>query len=140
MALMALIAHPRDENMGSYLDIAKQALELLAVTVPVTTGCNPDAAVSCPDDGGRRFADWVRRPGCHGRMGWEAPGIPESDRWWARCDFDDLPEVPEGFRLGELPKLVHHDYAPCVSGATADTLDLDSKRPVQSQLRAFGGV
>ena len=49
------------------------------------------AAVPGPDDDGGRFADWVRRPDCHGRMGWEAPGLPESDRWWAWCDFDDLP-------------------------------------------------
>ncbi len=48
LALTALIAHPRDGNMGSYLDIAKQAIELLARTIPVATGCNPDAAVSWP--------------------------------------------------------------------------------------------
>ena len=37
------------------------------------------------------FADWVLRPDCHGRMGWEAPDLPEADRWWAHCMFDDLP-------------------------------------------------
>ena len=24
------------------------------------------------------FADWVLRPDCHGRMGWQAPGLPEA--------------------------------------------------------------
>ena len=51
------------------------------------------------------FANWVRRLDCHGRMGWEAPDLPEWQRWWARCDFDDLPPVPEGFRLGEIQDL-----------------------------------
>ena len=30
-----------------------------------------------PDDAGR-FADWVRRPDAHGRMGWEAFDLPEA--------------------------------------------------------------
>ncbi len=38
------------------------------------------ATVASPDDDGGRFADWVRRPDSHGRMGWEAarpaPGDP----------------------------------------------------------------
>jgi hypothetical protein len=36
------------------------------------------AVVSCPDDDGGRFADWVRRPDAHGRMGWQAPDLPEA--------------------------------------------------------------
>ena len=49
-------------------------------------------AVPGPDDndddggGGGRFADWVRRPDCHGHMGWEAPDLPE------HVPFDSLPE------------------------------------------------
>jgi hypothetical protein len=50
-----------------------------------------------------RFALWVRRRDCHGRMGWEAPGLPESDRWWAYCDLDALPEPgPACPRCGSL--------------------------------------
>ena len=37
------------------------------------------------DDDGGRFADWVRRPDFHGRMGWKAPDLPEV------MPFDDLP-------------------------------------------------
>jgi hypothetical protein len=40
----------------------------------------PEAApaVTGPGDDGGRFADWVRRPDTHGRMGWEAPSLPET--------------------------------------------------------------
>ncbi len=41
------------------------------------------------------FADWVFRPDAHGRLGWETPDLDEADRWWARADFDDLPEPGE---------------------------------------------
>jgi len=40
------------------------------------------------------FSDWVQRPDCKGRMGWERPDLPEAARWWARCEFDDLPGPP----------------------------------------------
>jgi len=40
------------------------------------------------------FSRWIRRPDYHGRMGWEPPGLPESARWWARCDFEDLLRGP----------------------------------------------
>ena len=55
-----------------------------------------------PDD--NRYADWVRRQDVSGRWGWESPGLPEWRRWWARFTFDELPEVPEGFRFGEVRK------------------------------------
>ena len=77
---------------------------------------------------GTPFADWVRRPDCHGRMGWEAPGLPESDRWWARCDFDDLPVVPEDFRLGDIQEPAHHDCAGYVSGGMAEELAAKAAR------------
>ena len=35
-----------------------------------------------------RFADWIRRPDASGRMGWEAPDLPERKRW------EQLPELP----------------------------------------------
>jgi hypothetical protein len=38
-----------------------------------------------------RFAGWVLRPDVDGRMGWEAPNLPEWARWWARFRFEDLP-------------------------------------------------
>jgi len=40
---------------------------------------------------GTPFAGWVRRPDSRGRISWEAPDLPEADRWWATADFDDLP-------------------------------------------------
>lgn len=39
------------------------------------------------------FADWIRRSDAIGRMGWEAPNLPEWRRWWARSTFDGLAEV-----------------------------------------------
>lgn len=42
---------------------------------------------------------FIRRPDCHGQIGWESPDLPEWQRWWARCDFDDLPELPDGLSL-----------------------------------------
>jgi hypothetical protein len=38
------------------------------------------------------FAQWVHRPDVHSRMGWERPDLSEADRWWARYDFEELPE------------------------------------------------
>jgi hypothetical protein len=37
------------------------------------------------------FADWVLRPDVDGRLGWEAPNLPERVRWWARFRFEELP-------------------------------------------------
>ncbi|MCC6127393.1 MAG: hypothetical protein IT426_20740 [Pirellulales bacterium] len=44
------------------------------------------------------FADgeWVWRSDHAGVLCLERPGIPEADRWWARCSFDDLPVVGSG--------------------------------------------
>jgi hypothetical protein len=62
-----------------------------AVAPAAMTPCHDADGGRQHDDDGGRFADWVRRPDAHGRMGWEAPDLPESDRWWAWCDFDALP-------------------------------------------------
>jgi hypothetical protein len=86
------------------------------------------------------IVDWVRRPDSCGRLGWELPGLPECDRWWARCDFADLPEVPEGFSMGALVKTTPQDAPGCVPGGIADTLDLDGNRPLQGQLRGCVGT
>ena len=37
------------------------------------------------------FSGWIRQPDRKGRMGWERVGLPEWQRWWARCDYEDLP-------------------------------------------------
>jgi hypothetical protein len=114
---------------------AKVALELVAIPEAVPR-CQL-ALLGVDDDGGGRFADWVRRPDCHGRMGWESPGLPESDRWWARCDFDDLPEVPVGFSIGELPKPPPQDSHGRVAAGLVDTRDLGHNRPLQQPLEGF---
>jgi hypothetical protein len=120
--------------MGIYLGIASQAIGLLAASIPTVADGVGDHLAATP------FADWVRRPDCHGLMGWEAPGLPESDRWWARCDFTDLPEVPEGFSIAELPKQAPRIAPRCVSGGMVDTLDIGSNRSVQGQLRGLCGA
>ncbi|MBU4273738.1 MAG: hypothetical protein KKA28_17900 [Planctomycetes bacterium] len=86
------------------------------------------------------FADWVLRPDAHGRIGWEAPGLPEVDRWWARCDFLDLPVVPEGFRLGDIQEPAPRIAPYCDSGGMVDVLYLGGKRPLQRQPEGFGGA
>ena len=48
-------------------------------------GVDDDVGGRQHDDGGGQFADWVCRPDCHGRMGWQAPGLPEA------VPFDALP-------------------------------------------------
>jgi len=86
------------------------------------------------------FAGWVHRQDAAGRWGWEAPDLEDWRRWWARCDFDDLPVVPEGFRMGEIPQPAPQDRACCVSAGMADTLDLGADRLRQGHLRGCGGV
>lgn len=38
------------------------------------------------------FARWVCRPDAQGRLGWEAPDLPDDSRWWARRRFEELPQ------------------------------------------------
>ena len=47
---------------------------------------------------------WVRRPDHAGRFGWEQAGLRPEDRWWARCEFDELPDPPKGLVVGSLRK------------------------------------
>jgi hypothetical protein len=42
------------------------------------------------------FAGWILRPDVDGRLGWEAPNLPERLRWWARYGFDELPTIDDG--------------------------------------------
>ncbi len=72
-----------------------------SATVPKTTPADDTSAAEHPL-AGTPFNGWVRRQDCTGRMGWEAPELPEADRWWVRCTFDDLPEVPDGFQFGKI--------------------------------------
>jgi len=37
-------------------------------------------------------ANWERRQDAAGRWGWEWRHTPEAERWWHRCDFEQLPE------------------------------------------------
>ncbi len=66
--------------MGSYLDIARQALELLAVPIPAAADSNRAAADAVGNSlAATAFADWVCRPDAHGRMGWEPEAAPFDD-------------------------------------------------------------
>jgi hypothetical protein len=65
-----------------------------AVTLPDTPEASPpETSTEAP---GSDFSDWIRRQDCKGRMGWEPPGLPEEKRWWADCNFDELPEADAG--------------------------------------------
>jgi len=135
LALTALMAHLLGQKMASYLDIARQVVAQLRGVDPPQEQRHDDRAEQ-PDP----FADWVRRPDCHGRMGWEAPDLADWQRWWGRFDFDGLPEVPEGFCLGETAKPAPEDCAPCVPAGVVDTKHLGDNRPVQEHFRGFGRV
>jgi hypothetical protein len=71
---------------------------------------------------GTPFAGWVQRPDFRGRLRWEAPDLPESARWWARCAFEDLPEPtrPTGPVMGQTAAF--QDCAPCDETSTVDSL------------------
>jgi hypothetical protein len=43
-----------------------------------------------------QLAGWILRPDVDGRIGWEAPNLPERLRWWARFRFDELPTIGDG--------------------------------------------
>ena len=80
--------------MGSYLDIARQALELLAVPVPVVAG-TPSRSPT------RRYpARWwlaFCRLGTPARLprphGWEAPAYPSLSDGGRGATLNDLPVV-----------------------------------------------
>lgn len=117
-----------------------------AAAIPGPT-TRPEAVDTVADPlAGTPFADWVRRPDCHGRMGWESPGLPEWQRWWARCDFDGLPEVPVGFSIGELPKPAQpRKPVPRIAhvaflAAWSICKTFGDNRPLQGQLRGFDRV
>jgi hypothetical protein len=105
------------------------------VMAPATTAPEPTPQPAMVDTTadpliGTRFADWVRRPDCHGRMGLEAPNLPEAVRWWARFDFDGLPEVPVGFTIGQLPETTPWIAPGCVTGGTVDMLRPQGQSPL----------
>ena len=126
----------KGEDMVSYLDIAREVAEQLRLADQP-----PDLDhVRHPAPSPNPFTDWVRRPDCHGRMGWEAPDLPEWRRWWDHSDFEDLPPVPEGFRFDAVEAPAHHDCTGCVSGGTVDTLDLGEDRPTAGPFRGPGAV
>ena len=101
----------------------------------------PDVADTAADPlAGSPYADWAPRPDSLGRMGWEAPDLPEWQRWWARGDFDDFPPVPEGFRFGDMPEPAPPLPGRCVAAHRVDTLDVPGSRPLQGQLAGLGGA
>ena len=71
-------------------------------------------------------------------MGWEAPNLPEWQRWWARRDFEDLPEVPAGVSLRETTRPTLQDSRPRARDHPADTRDLGAKRPFQGHFWGSG--
>jgi len=54
-----------------------------------------NSAAAEAEPASRLFSDWVLRPDVSGRLGWEPPDLPEEARWWGRCDWEDLPRLPE---------------------------------------------
>jgi len=54
---------------------------------------SPAPRAAGPEPAPEPFAGWVLRSDVSGRLGWEAPGLPEAARWWADSRFEDLPAV-----------------------------------------------
>jgi hypothetical protein len=85
----------------------RKATEMLAPTKPemlmgTATAVVAYAEMPAPDpieDTLFGEEDWILRPDHAGVMGWERPGIPEADRWWVRCSFDNLPDGGPGWVL-----------------------------------------
>ena len=87
-----------------------------------------------------RFAGWVRRPDVSGLMGWEAPNLPDWQRWWARSTFDDLPEPPKGFRFGQTQEPTPQLAPCCVAGGADVQTHLPGMEPLQGQSEASDGL
>jgi len=66
-------------------------------SAPVPVAAEPAEA---PVFSGFDFPRWVRRPDVSGRMGWEAPDLPERERWWAHPERIIDPDPCE--RCGSL--------------------------------------
>jgi hypothetical protein len=69
------------------------------------------------------YLSWVQRPDVDGRMGWEAPDLPEWQRWWARSTFE-----PEGVTIG-VPESTYHDYVPEGTGESETLAGAEPTRP-----------
>jgi hypothetical protein len=69
-------------------DAAPAAAVVLQTAVPQCAPPGDDLGGAEPD----LFAGWVQRPDFRGRLRWEAPDVPEAERWWAAADFEDLPQ------------------------------------------------
>ena len=136
------------------------------VKAAVPEAADPPAAVAS--------ADWVRQPDVHGRMGWQAPDLPEVmpfddlplpgppcpecgslEQWQdalgrERCGNCEREILDKALELAERAAWLRKQAQPrkpatritprCVAAGQVDTLDLVAKRPVQGQLRGFGGV
>jgi len=89
---------------------------------------------------GTAFAGWVRRQDVTGLWGWEAPGLPEWQRWWARFRFNDLPEVPEGFRFGAIEDTAAQEPRCRNETEKAAPEHLGGKRRTQRLLEGFSGT
>jgi hypothetical protein len=75
------------------------------------------------------FAGWVRRQDVTGRWGWEAPKLPEWQRWWARFQFEDLPEPPVAWGKADQQETTPQVAPSCVSRAADATIHLPGIEP-----------
>ena len=91
-----VIRGPRSADALARRLLAHKA-ELLAMLCP-TPEATPAPPVASPDvatpDVENAFADWVFRTDANGRIGLEAPSLPEVDRWWATAPWEGLPRAP----------------------------------------------
>jgi len=94
-------------DLKAILGYPDKAVDAEAATPDGPDTAAPSAAAPESSGGPARcdFSEWVHRPDCTGRMGWEPPDLPESARWWARREFDELPELvpPDNFRRATKP-------------------------------------
>jgi hypothetical protein len=69
------------------------ARRLLAHKAVVVAALQETERLPGPEPAPGPFDGWTLRPDVDGRMGLEAPDVPERRRWWARATFDNLPVV-----------------------------------------------
>jgi hypothetical protein len=129
---------------------------------PTAAADTPDPAPTGePDAGEDPFDGWVLRPDVTGRLGWEPPGLPEEERWWARARFEDLPTLaayfpgsmdrPEGgrcdwcgrsdwWRSKAWPDVVRCGWCfPPVPGLPVEWLNRSEAGPVEKPLAQEAG-
>jgi hypothetical protein len=81
---------PEPDGDGPELPAEDVANTTTNISANLATNISSEAITNTPDD--EPCTGWELKPDASGRLGLEAPALPDNVAWWRRCDFDDLPE------------------------------------------------